>query len=199
MAKFKLSGTFKGKRRSAEVAADSEGEAVKKVTRKFAGFVVDKVLVIQPEKRVQAKLADPATDMIPIGESTFTESSVPLKKKRRFPVFLVVGVLVLGLGVYLVPFQSQPARSTGPPIDFESRGYRIGAPFQTEDGMTTFDADGFYIKHSIYEEISVAPSFYLDDYTVATIDSIVEGIEFCLLYTSPSPRDQRGSRMPSSA
>ena len=28
--------------------------------------------------------------------------------------------------------------------------------------------------------------------------SIVVGI-FCLLYTSPSPRDQRGSRMPSSA
>ena len=25
------------------------------------------------------------------------------------------------------------------------------------------------------------------------------GIEGCLLYTSPSPRDQRGSRMPSSA
>ena len=27
----------------------------------------------------------------------------------------------------------------------------------------------------------------------------MEGIESCLLYTSPSPRDQRGSRMPSSA
>ena len=27
---------------------------------------------------------------------------------------------------------------------------------------------------------------------------IYEG-QFCLLYTSPSPRDQRGSRMPSSA
>ena len=26
-----------------------------------------------------------------------------------------------------------------------------------------------------------------------------EGFEVCLLYTSPSPRDQRGSRMPSSA
>ena len=25
------------------------------------------------------------------------------------------------------------------------------------------------------------------------------GIHICLLYTSPSPRDQRGSRMPSSA
>ena len=26
-----------------------------------------------------------------------------------------------------------------------------------------------------------------------------EGLKVCLLYTSPSPRDQRGSRMPSSA
>ena len=26
-----------------------------------------------------------------------------------------------------------------------------------------------------------------------------ERLQFCLLYTSPSPRDQRGSRMPSSA
>ena len=29
-------------------------------------------------------------------------------------------------------------------------------------------------------------------------DAVVEGAR-CLLYTSPSPRDQRGSRMPSSA
>ena len=27
----------------------------------------------------------------------------------------------------------------------------------------------------------------------------VTNLKFCLLYTSPSPRDQRGSRMPSSA
>ena len=27
----------------------------------------------------------------------------------------------------------------------------------------------------------------------------IQGIQDCLLYTSPSPRDQRGSRMPSSA
>ena len=30
-------------------------------------------------------------------------------------------------------------------------------------------------------------------------DPVVAGNYFCLLYTSPSPRDQRGSRMPSSA
>ena len=29
--------------------------------------------------------------------------------------------------------------------------------------------------------------------------SLIEKVEYCLLYTSPSPRDQRGSRMPSSA
>ena len=29
--------------------------------------------------------------------------------------------------------------------------------------------------------------------------TIGETLKFCLLYTSPSPRDQRGSRMPSSA
>ena len=32
---------------------------------------------------------------------------------------------------------------------------------------------------------------------IATID--LRGLGTCLLYTSPSPRDQRGSRMPSSA
>ena len=30
-------------------------------------------------------------------------------------------------------------------------------------------------------------------------DGVPEDILACLLYTSPSPRDQRGSRMPSSA
>ena len=35
----------------------------------------------------------------------------------------------------------------------------------------------------------------------ATVDQAMQGntYEVCLLYTSPSPRDQRGSRMPSSA
>ena len=38
-------------------------------------------------------------------------------------------------------------------------------------------------------EVRLKP-YYLRDYG---------GIHTCLLYTSPSPRDQRGSRMPSSA
>ena len=34
---------------------------------------------------------------------------------------------------------------------------------------------------------------------LAGVKAAVAGVEPCLLYTSPSPRDQRGSRMPSSA
>ena len=38
------------------------------------------------------------------------------------------------------------------------------------------------------------------DSTLAVLPDWLSGIAwFCLLYTSPSPRDQRGSRMPSSA
>ena len=33
----------------------------------------------------------------------------------------------------------------------------------------------------------------------AIADALADDGELCLLYTSPSPRDQRGSRMPSSA
>ena len=38
-----------------------------------------------------------------------------------------------------------------------------------------------------------------DDAPAAAPDPFDGDIDACLLYTSPSPRDQRGSRMPSSA
>ena len=45
-------------------------------------------------------------------------------------------------------------------------------------------------------------ALYAEGYYAGTISITVDGVEaanICLLYTSPSPRDQRGSRMPSSA
>ena len=38
-----------------------------------------------------------------------------------------------------------------------------------------------------------------EDHTVGSLTAPNTLIIYCLLYTSPSPRDQRGSRMPSSA
>ena len=47
------------------------------------------------------------------------------------------------------------------------------------------------------EEVTLEASF-IDDLGADSLDT-VELVMACLLYTSPSPRDQRGSRMPSSA
>ena len=57
------------------------------------------------------------------------------------------------------------------------------------------------------EEIQLTPNNFLDLQLRASKPLLNSSIkynqmiqsEFCLLYTSPSPRDQRGSRMPSSA
>ena len=49
-------------------------------------------------------------------------------------------------------------------------------------------------KHSSHVELKWANDFIAEDYL-----SAFERSRDCLLYTSPSPRDQRGSRMPSSA
>ena len=49
------------------------------------------------------------------------------------------------------------------------------------------------IRSGVYESTENPPT---GENLRAAIDSVLKG---CLLYTSPSPRDQRGSRMPSSA
>ena len=48
-----------------------------------------------------------------------------------------------------------------------------------------------------YSSKGTVPVLVLQDEKV--IDESLDVIDCCLLYTSPSPRDQRGSRMPSSA
>ena len=51
--------------------------------------------------------------------------------------------------------------------------------------------------------LSAFDSLYMTVITITTVGfseiGAPEEITACLLYTSPSPRDQRGSRMPSSA
>ena len=50
-----------------------------------------------------------------------------------------------------------------------------------------------------YGAFAVAAQRNRRKYEDLQIDTAADGIITCLLYTSPSPRDQRGSRMPSSA
>ena len=51
----------------------------------------------------------------------------------------------------------------------------------------------FLLDKPVFADIAEAFINFLGD------DSILVAHNACLLYTSPSPRDQRGSRMPSSA
>ena len=58
------------------------------------------------------------------------------------------------------------------------------------------NADGHYENDKLELWSLNYSAIFLAEYYLATKDKSVFP---CLLYTSPSPRDQRGSRMPSSA
>ena len=71
-------------------------------------------------------------------------------------------------------------------------------------GATPFLADNKYFDHAM-DGVSCSLCHQIDDNGTLGTEAGSSGnfsiVEFdaCLLYTSPSPRDQRGSRMPSSA
>ena len=56
---------------------------------------------------------------------------------------------------------------------------------------------GYYWNDHILSDFNATSVFSYDNKTAKTLRA--HGFGVCLLYTSPSPRDQRGSRMPSSA
>ena len=63
---------------------------------------------------------------------------------------------------------------------------------------------GVNLFHTQVEEVInelpfLSPNYQLIVERKGVMDSVTVAVETCLLYTSPSPRDQRGSRMPSSA
>ena len=72
------------------------------------------------------------------------------------------------------------------------------------DGFETLQAEKQVIVEALSEKLT--PADIDDDYNVADGDSDDSNVKSmlamcrdCLLYTSPSPRDMRRSRMPSSA
>ena len=66
----------------------------------------------------------------------------------------------------------------------------------TEEGLEPHSDSGHNYPDTTLSEVSHRTRGEVDEVTKEG-DALVSQI--CLLYTSPSPRDQRGSRMPSSA
>ena len=68
---------------------------------------------------------------------------------------------------------------------------------------TRVEAWDLLAKNSLWQNVAFEANYLLPALEhLATKDIrvlVVENANACLLYTSPSPRDQRGSRMPSSA
>ena len=93
-----------------------------------------------------------------------------------------------GLSVFL-----EPSGFTGTTTDSREKG---------SNGLT-LDAEGNLVlcQHGDRRVVRYTGSFEEPSPSFTTLASQYKGQRFnsCLLYTSPSPRDQRGSRMPSSA
>ena len=70
----------------------------------------------------------------------------------------------------------------------------------TSDGNLTFDLTGDFTNNGL---LSTLADININANTLTNNGELIVGRDglftICLLYTSPSPRDQRGSRMPSSA
>ena len=71
----------------------------------------------------------------------------------------------------------------------------LGYPLSTQNGrVSNLAGDNSTVQSQLYPSSAAG-----DDTNRSDMDAVIEQAYRCLLYTSPSPRDMRRSRMPSSA
>ena len=69
----------------------------------------------------------------------------------------------------------------------------------TQEEVDLTDVEIQQCPYDAYKKLRDNAPIYQDPKTGFFIVTRYEDVRHCLLYTSPSPRDQRSSRMPSSA
>ena len=67
-----------------------------------------------------------------------------------------------------------------------------------EEFLAFISSDPLVIHNASFDMAFINAELIRIDRPVLSIDQAIDTLAICLLYTSPSPRDQRGSRMPSS-
>ena len=145
---------------------------------------IDKSLAILPKDRIAS--AGDWIDMVEGRAVSESAAAIAAKKKAKPEVVAgpvgpksrkgmllataaIVGLVAIGASTQLNLFGGDEAASTG------------------------------VVASDTPEEVSVAPVEALEVAEPEVVDSVLDDIATCLLYTSPSPRDKRQSRMPSSA
>ena len=98
---------------------------------------------------------------------------------------------------YVELLSSDGTYSRLPDIGYSGSGYSFYELGELGEGLYTYrvsDAKGKHVSNSLTLKVETTDRFLSFVETEIRDESYL-----CLLYTSPSPRDQRGSRMPSSA
>ena len=133
----------------------------------------------------------------------------------RYIFTAAIGTLLVIAALLALP----PIGDTDSSLVPQTAGDRLAVPTQEDSAGTDTvntasravvspdsDSEQLVLAEVLGEvESSQSLSSLIDDAASTTTAVISEGstsltnVESCLLYTSPSPRDQRGSRMPSSA
>ena len=108
----------------------------------------------------------------------------------------------------LLPTTPLPGIDDGRPLPLWEDAYQTALARRPELRNFRLDVDSARITltraqsqrlHGLDLELSVTSGAVDENFSQAFTDTTEFQFPRCLLYTSPSPRDQRGSRMPSSA
>ena len=122
---------------------------------------------------------------------------ITFRKEDDIEILISNGITINGIRVR--------GASRGQVGDLPVRFYIPNLPsYIIEDEVESlFENPLCYVKEKFHKEFGIPRGgFFVGFFGVEKEDTFVEldGQSYnCLLYTSPSPRDQRGSRMPSSA
>ena len=157
------------------------------------------------KKMTEERNEDPSDDE---GEEREKDKKVQKKKKYATPVAEFVDQVRDKLKMVVREFKFEPGQSEEKKNKRSALSYALQTQTKTLQGTLkaqfseTFE---LYVHIKITRMILETRMRFGSDQTVHYYLEPVPGKEkqiqsiICLLYTSPSPRDQRGSRMPSSA
>ena len=153
--------------------------------------IVNKKTDFQFNDLGEQKVKDTVLHAVDVVIDASHERKVKTKSKSQVPLIAaIVGILVLGIGgfAYYNFSINDPDQKNGKTVETSSdRPAILVMPFANQSGKKEND----YIGNGMTSHLITTLSQHKE--------LLVLGKSTCLLYTSPSPRDKRQSRMPSSA